>query len=421
MKQNALNTTNTESNLNTVEEAIADLQAGNAIIVVDDEDRENEGDLLVAAEFATPEMINFMAREARGLICITMRGEDLERLGIPMMVTNGENTSGYGSPFTVSVEASSGVTTGISAGDRARTVQVLTDPNSTGADIAMPGHMFPLRAHPDGVLARRGHTEAGVDLTTLAGLQPASVICEIMNEDGTMARLPQLLDYAAKHDLKIISIEDLVRYRQQIETAAEPLFTRGDTASLPTRFGNFEVTSYVDHDQREHLLIRMGDATNTTPLVRLHSECLTGDVLGSLRCDCGEQIQTALYRIAQEGAGMVVYLRQEGRGIGLANKISAYALQDQGMDTVEANLHLGFGADERDFAIAAAILKDQGVSAVRLMSNNPRKISGLATNGIRVVQRVPHQMRARPENQTYLQIKAEKLDHQLEEELLAVS
>jgi len=356
---------------------------------VDDEDRENEGDLLVASQFATPEMINFMAKEARGLVCITMTGEMLDRLNIPMMVPQQQNTSGYSSPFTISVEASQGVTTGISAADRSHTAQVLIDPNSTSADIAMPGHLFPLRAQPDGVLARPGHTEAGVDLTRLAGLTPSSVICEIMEEDGTMARLPSLRRFAAQHGLKIISIESLIQYRRQM-------------------------------DRPVPALMKMGNGTSHAPLVRLHSECLTGDVLGSVRCDCGDQLQHALQQIAQEGEGMLLYLRQEGRGIGLANKIKAYALQDQGMDTVEANLCLGFAPDQRNFSVAAAMLRDQGVSAVRLMSNNPRKMADLEENQIRVIERVPHQMQTRPENQEYLQTKLEKLDHQLRSELLVI-
>lgn len=401
----------TNSNLDTIEAALADLQAGKMIIVIDDENRENEGDLLVAAQFATPQIINFMAQSARGLICIAMTGSVLDRLGIPMMVSAQENSSGFGSPFTVSVEARTGVTTGISAPDRARTVQVLIDPTSTPADIAMPGHMFPLRAHPHGVLDRPGHTEAGVDLTRLAGLAPTAVICEIMAEDGEMARLPALRQFAVEHGLKIISIEALAHYRRQRETALP--ITRVDSAQLPTRYGPFQVTAYRDAQNQEHLLLSLGDTSSGPPLVRLHSECLTGDVLGSLRCDCGEQLQTALRRIAEEGNGMLLYLRQEGRGIGLANKIRAYALQDQGLDTVEANVHLGFSPDQRDYAVAAAILRDQSITAVRLMSNNPHKVADLEANQIRVVERVPHQVGARPENEHYLQTKAKKLNHQL--------
>jgi len=406
----------TQQKLNTVEEALNDLQTGKPIIVVDDENRENEGDLLVAAQFATPDLINFMTQKARGLICIAMTGPMLDQLGIPLMVPEQENNSGFGSPFTVSVEARTGVTTGISAPDRARTVQVLINLNSTAADIAMPGHMFPLRAHPNGVLARPGHTEAGVDLTRLAGLTPAAVICEILAEDGTMARLPTLRQFAAEHELKIISIEALVKYRLQQD--ALPTIRRVDAAQLPTRFGQFKVTAYRDVQNQEHLLLSLGDAPTVPPLVRLHSECLTGDVLSSLRCDCGEQLQNALHRIAQEGQGILLYLRQEGRGIGLANKIRAYALQDQGLDTVEANLCLGFSPDQRDYAVAAAMLRDQGIAAVRLMSNNPHKVADLEANQIRVVERVPHQVQARPENRRYLQTKVKKLNHQLVSEVL---
>jgi 3,4-dihydroxy 2-butanone 4-phosphate synthase/GTP cyclohydrolase II len=400
-----------QTTFSPIEAALADLRAGKLIIVVDDEDRENEGDLIVAAQFVTPDAINFMAAEARGLICTALTGEILDRLDIPMMIPAEQNTSGFGSPFTISVEARTGVTTGISAPDRARTIQVLIDPASAPADIAMPGHMFPLRAHEAGVLGRPGHTEAGVDLTRLAGLRPAAVLCEIMAEDGTMARLPDLQRFAARHDLKLISIEALINYRHQLER--EALVTRVDSAQLPTHYGHFEVTAYRDGRDQEHLLLRLGDLQADPPLVRLHSECLTGDVMGSLRCDCGEQLQIALERIGQDGQGALIYLRQEGRGIGLANKIRAYALQDQGLDTVEANICLGFPADPRNFAIAAAILHDQGVKAVRLMTNNPRKVADLETNQIEVVERVAHQVKARSENQRYLQTKAQKLNHLL--------
>jgi 3,4-dihydroxy 2-butanone 4-phosphate synthase/GTP cyclohydrolase II len=398
-----------EPTLSTLEEGLADLRAGKPIIVVDDAERENEGDLVVAAQFVTPEIINFMAREARGLICIALTGATLDRLRIPMMVPPQQNSSGFGSPFTVSVEARTGVTTGISAYDRTRTIQVLVDPASTPADIAMPGHMFPLRAHPDGVLGRRGHTEAGVDLTRLAGLIPAAILCEIMADDGTMARLSALSRFARRHHLSIISIESLVNYR--LERLEQSEITRVDSAQLPTHYGQFEVTVYLDRQQREHLLLSLGDVQTAPPLVRLHSECLTGDVLGSVRCDCGEQLQAALQRIAQEGRGILLYLRQEGRGIGLANKIKAYALQDRGLDTVEANLCLGFSPDQRDFAIAAAMLRDQGVAAVRLMTNNPRKVDDLEANQIQVIERVAHQVPARPENRSYLETKVKKLNH----------
>ncbi len=407
-----------QQKLNTIEEALTDLQVGKPIIVVDDEDRENEGDVLVAAQFATPDIINFMAQKARGLICIAMTGPMLDRLNIPLMIPAEQNNSRFNSPFTISVEARTGITTGISAYDRARTVQVLIDPTSTAADITMPGHMFPLRAHPNGVLARQGHTEAGVDLARLAGLTPAAVICEVMAKDGNMARLPVLHQFAHKHQLKIVSIKDLVAYRLQQEVSST--ITRVSSAQLPTRFGKFKVTAYRDSQNREHLLLSMGEvSTGEPPLVRLHSECLTGDALGSLRCDCGEQLQNALHRIAQEGRGILLYLRQEGRGIGLANKIKAYALQDQGLDTVEANLCLGFSPDQRNYDVAAAILRDQGVTAVRLLTNNPQKVAGLKANQIQVVERVPHQVQAREENQFYLQTKAKKLNHQLVPEMLS--
>jgi 3,4-dihydroxy 2-butanone 4-phosphate synthase/GTP cyclohydrolase II len=340
-----------------------------------------------------------------------MTGQALDRLDIPMMVPAMQNSSTFTTPFTVSVEARTGVTTGISAYDRARTIQVLIDPASTRNDLVMPGHMFPLRAHPRGVLARRGQTEAGVDLTRLAGLTPAAVLCEIMKEDGTMARLPALHQFARKHDIKIIAVEDVVSYRRQYET--ETSVTRGASAQLPTVFGQFEVTAYLDFQQQEHLVLSMGDIHTLPPLIRLHSECLTGDALGSIRCDCREQLQLALKRIADEGQGLLIYLRQEGRGIGLANKIRAYNLQDHGMDTVEANHCLGFPADQRTYAVAAAILRDQDISTVRLMTNNPDKIAGLEANAIQVIERIPHQVAAKPENRRYLQIKAQKLDHLL--------
>lgn len=401
----------TQHKLNTVEEALVDLQSGKPIIVVDDENRENEGDLLVAAQHATPDIINFMAKKARGLICIAMTGSMLDHLGIPLMVPAEENRSGFNSPFTVSVEASNGVTTGISAADRARTVQALIDSTSTAADISMPGHMFPLRGHPKGVLARRGHTEAGIDLTRLAGLTPAAVICEILAEDGTTARLQTLSRFATAHKLKIISIDALVKYRQQQESL--PPVRRVDSALLPTRFGQFKVTAYRDLQNQEHLLLRLGNASTRPPLVRMHSECLTGDVLGSLRCDCREQLESGLHRIAQEGQGILIYLRQEGRGIGLANKIRAYALQDQGLDTVEANCCLGFSPDRREYSVAAAMLRDQGITAIRLMSNNPHKVSDLEANQINVLERVPLQIQARPENRHYLETKVRKMNHQL--------
>lgn len=413
-----------------IEEAMADFEHGRFVIIVDDKERENEGDLAIAANFATAEAINFMARHGRGLICVALEGHLLDRLGIPLMVPSAQNSSGFGTAFTVSVEARQGVTTGISAYDRARTVQTLIDPASTPADIAMPGHIFPLRAQPGGVLARRGQTEASVDLARLAGLTPAAVICEIMARDGTMARFPQLRAFARRHNLKIISVADLAAYRQRREPAlflpkngtsaltALPLVNRVARARLPTDMATFETVVYQDREGREHMLVRLGDLSGAPPLVRLHSECLTGDVLGSRRCDCGEQLQLALQRIASAGRGVLLYLRQEGRGIGLANKIRAYALQEEGVDTVEANTCLGFPADARSYGVAAAMLQDVGITAVRLMTNNPHKVQGLQAHGINVAEQTAHQTPVRAENRDYLRTKMEKMSHQLAEEYL---
>lgn len=396
---------------NSIESALQALRDGRPIVVVDDESRENEGDVVVAAEHATADAINFMAREARGLVCVAMTGRDLDRLELPMMVPTSDNASRFGSPFTVSVDARTGVTTGISAFDRARTVRVLIDPTATGADLSSPGHMFPLRAHEAGVLARRGHTEAGVDLAQLAGLYPAAVICEIMGEDGAMARGGQLRHFAEAHGLELVTIEALAQYRIGLMDEREVLAL--DTARLPTRFGEFQVTTYRDKQGLDHLFLRHGNGGEGSPLVRIHSECLTGDVLGSLRCDCGDQLDSALRQISESGNGALVYLRQEGRGIGLANKIRAYALQDEGMDTVEANTCLGFVPDLRDYGVAASMLLQQGIDEVRLMTNNPRKMSDLDANGIHVVERVPLVAAERPENSRYLRTKAEKLEHLL--------
>jgi len=392
-----------------IEEAIADVKAGKFVIVVDDESRENEGDLVMAAEKVTPQAINFMARHARGLICVPLTAQRLDELKIPMMVQ--ENTSAHGTAFTVSVEAAHHVTTGISAHDRAQTIKTLIDPNSKPDDIARPGHIFPLRARDGGVLVRAGHTEASVDLARLAGLYPAGVICEIMNEDGSMARLPQLEDTAQEYKLKIISVADLIAYRRRHEKLVH-LVTE---TKLPTPYGEFRALAYKsDIDQGEHLALVMGDTEHGGPmLVRVHSECLTGDVFGSMRCDCGEQLDLAMKMVAQEKRGVILYMRQEGRGIGFHNKLCAYALQDKGMDTVEANLSLGFEADLRDYGIGAQILADLGLKEIRLLTNNPKKVIGLEGYGLKVVQTMPLIVPPNPYNRKYLETKQKKMGHML--------
>ncbi|MGJ3241196.1 MAG: 3,4-dihydroxy-2-butanone-4-phosphate synthase [Anaerolineae bacterium] len=407
--------------LATVPEAIEDYKAGKFVIIVDDEDRENEGDLVIAAEHITPEAVNFMATHGRGLICIAMTGQMLDRLHIPLMVPQANNRSGFGTGFTISVEATIGVTTGISAFDRARTIQTLIDPRSTPNDIAMPGHIFPLRAREGGVLERRGQTEASVDLAKLAGLTPAGVICEVMSNNGEMARLPELLEFAERHHIKIVSVEAIANYRYlsangQCSTkyiTTQHAVTKIASSRLPTKYGEFVATIYRDMQGKEHMALTMGDLTNETPLVRLHSECLTGDALGSLRCDCGEQLQSALARVAEEGNGALLYLRQEGRGIGLGNKIKAYALQDEGLDTIEANHQLGFPADARDYRIAVSMLNDLDITELRLLTNNPDKQDALQSRGIDVVERVPHEIKPHSENWSYLQTKASKMGHLL--------
>jgi 3,4-dihydroxy 2-butanone 4-phosphate synthase/GTP cyclohydrolase II len=393
--------------LATIREAIEDIKAGKFVIIVDDEDRENEGDLAIAAEKVAAESINFMTKYGRGLICMPVFGQRLDELQIPMMVS--ENTSKFSTAFTVSVEAKRGVTTGISAADRARTVKTMIDPNTKPDDLARPGHMFPLRAREGGVLVRAGQTEAIVDLCKLAGLYPAGVICEIMNEDGTMARLPQLEVMGQKFSIKIMSVADLIAYRRR----HEKLIHRVAEAKLPTRYGEFTAIAYKsDIDPDEHLALVMGDITSEEPvLVRVHSECLTGDVFGSLRCDCGEQVSLALEAIGKEGRGVLLYMRQEGRGIGFHNKIRAYALQDKGLDTVEANISLGFAPDLRDYGIGAQILVDLGLHEIRFLTNNPKKIIGFEGYGLKVVEQIPILANPNPYNRRYLETKKKKLGH----------
>jgi len=396
--------------LSSITEAIEEIKAGKFVIIVDDEGRENEGDLTLAAEKVTPEAINFMAKHGRGLICMPIIGERLDTLRIPMMVR--ENTSKFSTAFTVSVEAKHKVSTGISAADRAETVKAIIDPATKPEDIARPGHTFPLRAREGGVLVRAGQTEAIVDLAKLAGLYPAGVVCEIMNEDGTMARLPQLEVIAEKFGLKIISVADLIAYRRR----HEKLVHRVAEAKLPTGYGEFTAIAYrSDIDPDEHLALVLGDITTEEPvLTRVHSECLTGDVFGSLRCDCGEQVALAMQSIAEEGRGVFLYMRQEGRGIGFHNKLRAYALQDKGMDTVEANLSLGFAPDLRDYGIGAQVLADLGLHEIRLLTNNPKKVIGLEGYGLKVVETVPIVASPNPYNLDYLETKQKKLGHLLE-------
>jgi len=396
-----------------IEAALADLKAGRCIVVVDDEHRENEGDLICAAQFATPDMINFMAVYARGLICLALTGERLDQLDLPLMVT--KNTDANQTAFTVSIDASPqmGVSTGISADDRARTIQVAINPATRPEDLRRPGHIFPLRAKEGGVLKRAGHTEAAVDLSRLAGLYPGGVICEIQNPDGSMARLPELVEYAKTHELKLITIADLISYRLKHDR----FVYRETVAKLPTQFGDFQIYAYRNTlDNTEHIALVKGEPEqfkDRPVMVRVHSECLTGDSFGSMRCDCRMQLQTAMKMIDYAGAGVIVYLRQEGRGIGLINKIKAYSLQDIGLDTVEANERLGFAPDLRDYGMGAQMLNDLGVRQIRLITNNPRKIAGLKGYGIEIVDRVPLIIEATDYNTVYLATKAQKLGHLL--------
>lgn len=392
---------------NTIEEALEDFKNGKILIVVDDEDRENEGDFILAASKVTPEAINFMAIHGRGLVCAPMTEQRLEELNLHDMVN--ENTASHGTKFTVSVDARKNTTTGISVFDRAETIKALIDSNTSPKDLARPGHIFPIKAEKGGVLSRAGHTEAVVDLARMTGLYPAGVLCEIMDDDGSMARVPKLMKIANKHDLKIITIRDLIEYRR----TNEKLITRKATTKFPSKFGTFMLHLYESAiDDHHHLAIVKGDvATDEPVVVRVHSQCLTGDILGSLRCDCGDQLHSALERIEKEGRGVLLYMRQEGRGIGLSNKIMAYQLQDNGRDTVEANEDLGFKADLRDYGIGAQILADLGIKKIRLLTNNPRKIVGLKGYGLEVVERIPIEVTPNENNSRYLETKRDKLGH----------
>jgi 3,4-dihydroxy 2-butanone 4-phosphate synthase/GTP cyclohydrolase II len=396
--------------LATIEAAIEDFRAGRLVIIVDDEQRENEGDLAIAAERVTPEAVNFMARFGRGLICLPLTGQRLDELHIPMMVQ--ENTSSLGTAFTVSIEARAGITTGISAADRATTIKTVLDPRTKPEDLARPGHVFPLRAREGGVFMRAGQTEASVDLAKLAGLYPAAVICEIMNDDGTMARLPQLELLAAEYGIKIISVADLIAYRRRHEQIVKQIVA----VPMPTAYGDFVAHAYVDTiTGEEHVALVKGDPrlTDEPVLVRMHSKCLTGDTFGSLRCDCGQQLQWAMRRIEEAGVGVVVYLHQEGRGIGLHNKLRAYKLQDEGADTVDANLRLGFPEDRRDYGIGAQILVDLGVRKMKIMTNNPKKLIALKGFGLELVDQIPIPVRANPHNLRYLETKRDRMGHSL--------
>jgi 3,4-dihydroxy 2-butanone 4-phosphate synthase/GTP cyclohydrolase II len=393
----------------TVEEAIEDIRQGKMVVVVDADDRENEGDLTIAAQFATPEAVNFMAKDGRGLICLCLTGDRCDELGLRMMTERNETP--YGTAFTVSIEAREGISTGISAHDRARTVQVAIDPSKGPGDIVQPGHIFPLRAKPGGVLQRAGQTEAAIDLARLAGLNNAGVICEIMKDDGTMARVPDLIEFCAKHGLKLVTIADLIAYRRR----HEKLIEREISVRMPTVYGEFTATLFRETlTGKQHVALVRGDVEGADDvLVRVHSECLTGDVFHSLRCDCGDQLDSALQLIGAESRGVLLYMAQEGRGIGLLNKLKAYELQETGLDTVDANLALGFAADEREWGIGNQILADLGLTTIRLLTNNPKKVSGLEAFGLKVTQQVPIEVAPNDENRRYLAAKRDKLGHRL--------
>ena len=395
--------------LNTIDEAIQDIKAGRVVIVVDDEERENEGDFITAAEAVTPEIVNFMVTEGRGMVCVPLTEARAAELELNMMV--GINTSKHGTPFTVTVDYVHGTTTGISASDRAKTVRALADPHAAPHDFARPGHIFPLRAAQEGVLRRAGHTEAAVDLARLAGFAPIGVLCEIMNANGSMARLPDLKKIAKEFDLKIVSVQDLIKYRMHREHLMEKVVE----VVLPTEYGDFTLHLYENKvDRKEHIALTKGDVSSGEPvLVRVHSECFTGDTLSSLRCDCQDQLHAAMMMVEQEGRGVVIYMRQEGRGIGLANKLRAYKLQEEGKDTVEANEALGFKADLRDYGLGAQILADLGIHKMRLMTNNPKKVVGLSSYGLEIVERVPIEVPANLRNASYLETKRVKLGHLL--------
>ena len=393
----------------TIEEAIEDIRQGKFVVVVDAADRENEGDLTIAAQFATPEAVNFMATHARGLICLCLTEDRCDALGLKPMTYNNETP--YETAFTISIEAREGVTTGISAADRSRTIQVAIDPTKGSEAVVQPGHVFPLRARPGGVLQRAGQTEAAVDLARLAGLNPAGVVCEVMNEDGTMARVPDLVRYCEKHDLKLVTVADLIEYRRRTEKLVE----RTTSVRLPTSYGEFTAVAFRELlTGKNHIALVKGQVDGAEDvLVRVHSECLTGDVFHSLRCDCGEQLERALARIGAEECGVLLYMTQEGRGIGLLNKLKAYELQENGLDTVEANLELGFPADLREYGIGSQILADLGLTTIRILTNNPRKITGIEAFGLKVVEQVPIEVPPNDENQRYLEAKRDKLGHRL--------